>query len=810
MGRIFAGTGHPGAMPPSTKADELRAEQAHVDRAYARLAELKERVEGWRRDLLLGDLGGTTANRFERDRLNDALVARATEFDVGDAVLCFGRLDHEDGSSFHLGRVSVGDDDGDLLVVDWRAPAAEAFYRATPLHPLGVVRRRHLLCRATQVVGLDDDLLQVHAAGGDDGDGELVLVGEAALLAALAKRRTGRMGDIVATIQADQDRAVRAPLAGMLVVQGGPGTGKTAVALHRAAYLLYAERLLLEEQGILVVGPSPAFCRYVSQVLPSLGEEGVALATIAELAPGVPSATEAHDVARLKGDRRMAGFVAAAIATRQRTLRSTAEVPHGGYVLRLEPEAATAIVKAAKRRRGTHNRRRRWVEEQLLDALWSALGRAEDLAARRGLRVDGEQEQAAFDEAVAALLDEQPGDDPVEPDDDAEADRQAKADFVRELRRQRPFRLLVERLWPVLTPATLLADLYGSEALLRAAARRSEVSEDEATTLLRERPPAGEEPAWTDADLPLLDEALALLGPPSAARRRPATPSRPPRDLLADVMVERVAADLTGIAEGIQRDIAARVRATIAADRATAEVEQDTELRTYGHVVVDEAQELSAMAWRMLSRRCPRRSFTIVGDLDQAGAPGSIASWDDAASTIGGPDLAVVTLTVNYRTPAEVMELAAAAIGATGQEVRSAREGGEPPVVVAAEPLGLADAVVAAVAALEAGDTGQVAVVAPQSLHEALSAALGVKANPTDISGSTRVLLDPRRAKGLEFDAVVVAEPAAIVAASPSGRRDLYVALTRTTDRLIVVHAEPLPDEVAITAGRVGAPAPAR
>jgi DNA helicase IV len=796
-------------VPPTSKADELRAEQAHVDRAYARLAELKDRVEGWRRDLLLGDLGGTTANRFERDRLNDALVARATEFDVGDAVLCFGRLDLDDGTSFHLGRVSVGDDDGDLLVVDWRAPAAEAFYRATPLFPLGVVRRRHLLCRGTQVVGLDDDLLQIDAAEETGDDDELVLVGEAALLAALAKRRTGRMGDIVATIQADQDRAVRAPLAGMLVVQGGPGTGKTAVALHRAAYLLYAERLLLEEQGILVVGPSPAFCRYVSQVLPSLGEEGVALATIAELAPGVPTATEAHDVARLKGDGRMAGFVAAAVATRQRTLKATAEVPHGAYVLRLEPDVATAIIRSAKRRRGTHNRRRRWVEEQVLDALWAALRRAEEVAARRGLRTDEEAAQAAFDAEVAALLDEEPGDDPVEPEDDAEAEAKAKADFVRELRRGRPFRLLLERLWPVLTPDRLLADLYGSEALLRAAARRSDVTEDEAATLLRERPPAGQEPAWTDADLPLLDEALAILGPPSAAKRKAPT-AKAPRDLLADVMVERVAADLTGIAEGIQRDIAARVRATIAADRATADAAEDTELRTFGHVVVDEAQELSAMAWRMLSRRCPRRSFTIVGDLDQAGAPGAIASWDDAAGTIGGPDLQVVTLTVNYRTPAEVMALAAAAIGTTGQEVRSAREGGEAPVVVATESASRCEAVVDAVVLLESGDTGQVAVVAPQSLHADLAAALGVKANPTDISGSSRVLLDPRRAKGLEFDAVVVVEPAAIVAGSPSGRRDLYVALTRTTDRLTVVHAEPLPDEVAVTAGRVGAPAPVR
>lgn len=804
-----------------SRAEELKAEQAHVDRAYARLGELKARVEGWRRDLLLNDLGGTTANRFERDRLNDALVARATEFDVGGAVLCFGRLDLDDGSSFHLGRVSVSDEEGDLLVVDWRAPAAEAFYRATPLAPLGVVRRRHLLCKGDRVVGLDDDLLQLDALRVDGDavdDTELELVGEAALLAALTKRRTGRMGDIVATIQADQDRAVRAPLAGMLVVQGGPGTGKTAVALHRAAYLLYSERLLLEEQGILVVGPSPAFCRYVSQVLPSLGEEGVALATIADLAPARATASEPHAVAHLKGDPRMAGFVAQAVATRQRALRDTFEVPFGAYVLRLDREASLRIVKAARRRDGTHNRRRAYVERQVLAALWASFVRMRDTAARRGLRVDGEAAQAAFDAEVAALGLDEDGDDPVEVLAAEEPDEGPTPDFERELRRRPEWRRLLDRIWPVLTPQALLVDLYGSDALLKAAAKRSDLDDVEALTLARSRPAAGDEARWTDADLPLLDEAAALLGPVSAAKTRRRSAAAPPVDLLAEAMVDRVAADLKGIAEGLQRDIAARVRATIASDRATAAAVGDDELRTFGHVVVDEAQELSAMAWRMLRRRCPRRSFTVVGDLDQAGAAGAIEAWADAAEALGGTDLALVTLTVNYRTPQEVMTLAAAAIGAGDRELRSAREGGAVPVVVdAGDPDDVAASVLDAVLDLEAGDTGQVAVIAPPALLTGVADALGVRANPTDVSGQGRVVLDPRRAKGLEFDAVVVVEPAAIVAASPSGRRDLYVALTRTTDHLTVVHGRPLPDELATVVAGLGAtgdpagdPAPAR
>jgi DNA helicase IV len=261
-----------------SKQSELELEQAHVDRAYARLGDLRSRVEFWREQMLQQGGAGTFSNRFERDRLVDAYTARIGEFEFGDEALCFGRLDLDDGSTFHLGRLSVADEGGDPLVVDWRAPAAAVFYRATPLAPLGVVRRRHLLCRGRQVVTLDDDLLELEPGAATDG---LELVGEAALLEALRRTRTGRMRDIVATIQSDQDRAVRAPLAGALVIEGGPGTGKTAVALHRAAYLLYAERVLLEEQGILVIGPTPTFCRYVSQVLPSLGEEGVVLATIA-------------------------------------------------------------------------------------------------------------------------------------------------------------------------------------------------------------------------------------------------------------------------------------------------------------------------------------------------------------------------------------------------------------------------------------------------------------------------------------------------------------------------------------------------
>jgi hypothetical protein len=778
-----------------SKTTELQLEQAHVDRCYARLAELRARVEGWRQETLGQGGAGTYANRFERDRLVDALTARAGEFDVGGEALCFGRLDLAEGDTFHLGRVSVADEAGDPLVVDWRAPIAGAFYRATPLVPLGVVRRRHLLCRGPQVVGVDDDLLDPDAVVG-----ELELVGEAALLQALGRKRTGRMSDIVATIQADQDRAVRAPLAGALIVEGGPGTGKTAVALHRAAYLLYAERVLLEEQGILVVGPSPAFCRYVSQVLPSLGEEGVALATIADLAPVAVRAGELVDepeaVGRLKGGGRMAGFLAAAVRTRQRVLKDVVEVPHGAYVLRLTPDATRRIVRSARTLGVTHNQARAYVERLVVAALWKDWQAARGRAARRGLRVDGAVVDDAFEAELADLGIDEDGDDPADADDatdgpDPDDGAAPTPEFVDAVRSRRELRRALDRVWPVLGPDDLLRDLYGSPALLRAAARRSEVSESEAASLHRPRPSAGEALAWSEADLPLLDEATVLLGP--VPKRGRASGVDPIEAMLAEQMVERVMEDvegsggpLTGLDAELTHALQERVRAT-ALGASRGDVAPSAEPRTYGHVVVDEAQELSTMAWRMLRRRCPRRSFTIVGDLDQAGAPGAARSWDEVFDALDHPAGTVVRFNVNYRTPGPVMALAAAVVGS---DVRSAREGGDPARIVDAGD-DIAATVLAEVERLEAADPGQVAVVAPAALVPAVAERLGVPAATADIGGVRRIVLDPRRAKGLEFDSVVVVDPAAIAAAGGSGRRDLYVSLTRTTDRLTIVG--PLP-----------------
>src|SRR5271163_520170 len=359
-------------------------------------------MRGEARQMLQGVLdlgrGGTFQSRTERDIVVRTSLARLEQLDIGDQALYFGRIDRlpepEDeadgtdgvdrpllGESFHIGRLAGSGPDHEPLVVDWRAPVAEPFYRATGLDPQGLARRRHLAVRGRSVLGLEDEYFvdpdgrvgAPPAAGGGgangDGGGErllsdgLVLGGPGALLSALGQVRTGHMGDIIGTIQREQDEIIRSPLAGVLVVQGGPGTGKTAVALHRAAYLLYTHRFPLERQGVLVVGPNPLFLRYIEQVLPSLGETGVSLSTVSGLVPevrvrGVDDAASA----KLKGDVRMVKVLTRALRTRERPLRRDVEIPFGAGVLRLRARTTEDIVGMARRRPGTHNARRRFVE----------------------------------------------------------------------------------------------------------------------------------------------------------------------------------------------------------------------------------------------------------------------------------------------------------------------------------------------------------------------------------------------------------------------------------------------------------------
>ena len=478
------------------------------NRAYDGL----EFMRGEARHMLQGVLdlgrGGTFQSRTERDIVVRTSLARLEQLDVGDQALYFGRIDRLPepgdgdatdgpalGESFHIGRLAVSGPDHEPLVVDWRAPVAEPFYRATGLDPQGLARRRHLAVRGRTVLGLEDEYfvdpdgragtLEPSGTGpaGDGGerllsDG-LVLGGPGALLSALGQARTGHMGDIIGTIQREQDEIIRSPLAGVLVVQGGPGTGKTAVALHRAAYLLYTHRFPLERQGVLVVGPNPLFLRYIEQVLPSLGEAGVSLSTVAGLVPEVRvRGVDDPAVAKLKGDVRMVKVLARGVRTRQRPLRRDAEIPFGAGVLRLRARTTEDIVALARRRPGTHNARRRFVETQVLRAL------SDDYRARFSPSTTAEEPPTA----------------------------EEQNDLAQRLRRVPSVAEALDRMWPRLSPHEFLHDLLGAPALLTVAGRGT-VSAAEVQRLHRPRSAALDTVPWTVADTALIDEARTLLGP---------------------------------------------------------------------------------------------------------------------------------------------------------------------------------------------------------------------------------------------------------------------------------------------------------
>jgi DNA helicase IV len=679
---------------------ELAEEQAYIERAYDCLDRAKAQAERLRGLTEVGR-GGTHQARYERDVIEETVRSRLAHLEIGDAALVFGRIDRTTGEAFHIGRLAVADERQEPVVVDWRAPVAEPFYRATGRAPMGLTRRRHFAVRGRTLLGIEDEVFDASVTPDSD------LVGPGALLAALEQSRTGQLGDIVATIQAEQDEIIRSELGGVLVVQGGPGTGKTVVALHRAAYLLYTYRFPLEDQGVLVIGPNRVFLRYIHRVLPSLGETGVEQVVLADLVPGVRvHVAESLPVGRLKGEVRMGALLARAVRDRQRPLTRDLVVPFGLTSLRVDVATSQRIVRAATRRAHQHNAARRFVEQALFDALAASARDTVDSGTVR--------ERVRSTEEVRAAL---------------------------------------EWMWPVLTPAQLLHDLFGSAALLRLAARTS-FDDDEVARLVRPRSETVEEVPWTDADIPLLDEALALLGPKPA--------------------------------------------------RAGQEAE---EIRTYGHIVIDEAQDLTPMAVRMISRRSLNGSITMVGDLAQATGAIAPSSWDDILAHLPArKPPRVRELTIGYRIPAQSMALAARVLSVAAPALvppRSVREGDVPPIIRRVAGAELASEVASAVETLLAalGD-GSVAVVTPGSQADFVASAL--ESRGFAVGRAARQALDAQvtvvpvgLVKGLELDGVVVVEPGRIVDEEHQGLRALYVALTRATKRLVIVHADPLPDALA-------------
>jgi len=777
---------------------ELATEQAYVDGAYARLEAMRAAAERVRAAYSDVGSGGTHQARLERDIAWDVTQRRLTELDIGDSPLVFGRLDNVttgpgttgpgyDSGRWYIGRLAVEDEEHTPLVVDWRAPVAEPFYRATAVDAMGVIRRRHLITRkGREVTALDDEVFDQSAT---DAAG-LGITGEGALLAALERERTGRMGDIVATIQAEQDQAIRADIHGALIVDGGPGTGKTAVALHRAAYLLYTHRRRLASSGVLLIGPSAVFLRYIDQVLPSLGEQDVHLSTVTGLKPRLRATVEdAPALSALKGDGRMARVVERAVNDRERPLPRELFLVMDGLRVRMSRNDTARIVESARRRKGTHNEKRPMVAKRFFDILVARYKSA-------AVRSYEDRKLNAPAENVTSLFDRDAPDPTVvgaisrgeTPPDGWENELRGR------LRARTEVRDALDRIWPVISGAELVNDLFGFTALVRSAGRDI-LSADEQSRLHRRRAADVEHIAWTEGDLALIDEADALLGPVDAARPRR---KRGRRGEDAMDTATRVLEDM-----GLRGYTDAATIAERYGDNDGDAGDAIGETRTYAHVVVDEAQDLTAMQWRMLARRCPSGSMTIVGDPGQASRPGAVASWEGVLAhlpTHNPPRF--VTLSVNYRTPAEVMDVAARLLTVAAPTVapsRSVRSTGEYPKFVATSHDRLLDeAVAAARTAYSLG--GKTAVIAPDDLHDALVAALaeyGAVADTADALDAPIAVLDANAAKGLEFDHVVVVEPVRLIAPNRSGLRLLYVTITRTTKSLTIVHAEALPEGLA-------------
>lgn len=694
---------------------EMAEEQAYILFAYECLEASKTGAMKIR-ELTSSGPGGTFQARLERNVFDENLVHRLEQLELGDAALVFGRIDRtsEDGESvepFHIGRLAVADANREPVVVDWRAPVAEPFYRATGREPMGLLRRRHFVVEAARLLALEDELFgEGHLGiGHDEGlggdDPRQGLRGYSTLLTALGRSRTGQLGDIVATIQGEQDEIIRSPQGGVLVVQGGPGTGKTVVALHRAAYLLYTHRFPLEDQGVLVIGPNRVFLRYIERVLPSLGEAGVEQVVLQDLVPDVTfGGTESSEVARVKGQKKIARVIDKAIADRERPLREDVVLPFGTGYARLRVEESVQIVKAARRRYHRHNQARRFVENEV----WSAMA----ATVRNG----------------------------AEPDDIRDAFR----DTVE-------MRAVLERMWPVLTPAQLLHDLFGSKALLKLAAQGI-IPESEYSSLYRPRCESVTDVRWTPADAALLDEARFLLGP------------KPRRN---------------------------------------GKIDEADEIRTYGHIVVDEVQDLTPMQLRMVTRRSLSGSMTVVGDIAQATGPLAANDWNDVLDHLPSrKEPRVVGLSVGYRIPSQIMTLADKVMEAATPGLRaprSVRDGDSDPLIVAvAEQSTLPHAVAQQAQKVVASGDGRVAIICPEHLTADIAAeldAISVSYGLARTAGLDQGLsiVPATLAKGLELDDVIVVEPAAIVEEDPQGLRLLYVTLTRSTRSLTVVHQRPLP-----------------
>ena len=656
---------------------------------------------------------GTGQDELEREALLDNLAHQLHSALAARGRFCFGRLKFADGNDHHVGRIGLRGPTGDVVLVDWRAPQAAPFYQATARHPMGLTLRRRIATRparpAPEVTHVDDEAF--------DSDDDIASVGASAMQAP----RTGRMADILASIAADQDAIIRSPLDQITVVEGGPGTGKTVVALHRAAWLLYTYRDRLSKDAVLVVGPSNVFLRYIDQVLPSLGETDVVLLTPAQLYPDVRAhRSDVAEVARVKGDARMAKVIEAAIAARVRIPATTLNIRTStGMRVRLSPDDIHRAARGISRTRHFHAGRDPFLRRVL------------DVAARNLAQDTGHDpdDQDYCQDLVASLVE-----DP-------------------EIRRE------LNLMWLPTTPEKVIGRLLTDTQVLSSAAAGI-LSAEEQRCLLRQSADD-----WTVDDVPLLDEAAFVLGP--WIPPKPVTREEEYRELQASDAYRITPDRYPG-------------RTGSVAERAL----EDREW-IYGHVIVDEAQELSAMAWRAVERRASRKSMTIVGDLQQSTHPAGPRTWDEALHW-GKGKVHLHTLKVTYRITRQIAQTATALLIAAGGQapVLTPIRDGSPVVRKSVRLQDLA----AEVQAVRSPD-GRNAVIAPDQRLDALRTLLtgpdfgfGDEALDAPVA-----VVSAQQSKGLEFDCVVLVDPDSLSAQHPRGA-DVYVAATRATQTLCLFY----------------------
>ena len=730
-------------------------EQEFVDRAYSRLDQLRSQYREQRQKIDANHGVGNAQGWTERDALATHFAELSSRLDNVEERLVFGRLDMKDHATHYIGRISLLDEHSSPLLVDWRAPISAPFYQATAQEPLGVVRRRHIATRARSVTSVEDELLDVDQAQHQG----LTLQGEGALMSALSSARSGRMGDIVATIQGEQDRVIRASDRGILVVQGGPGTGKTAVALHRAAYLLYTQRERLERSGVLIIGPSRTFLRYIEQVLPSLGESGVVQMTIGDIVPGLSAQDDDPvDIAAIKGRAAFSRILREAV-------RLIPRLPDRDQVLQVWNRRVTLRVKDVQE---ALSRARRSGRPHNVARESFAMGLMELLAGRLIVEAGDASSTAGID-----------------PDD--------LRTWMSEIRDSVDARRAINLAWmPTQAPA-FLRKLWSRPDLLAQANRKAgtPLSVEELSLLYR----AQDEPL-TISDIPLIDELEELLGTLdlASAQKRRAEEQREKEER------ERAneALKATGLGGGIvTADMLMRQTQEAPSLRPLAERARADRSWTYGHIVIDEAQDLSPMAWRCLLRRCPSRSMTVVGDLDQKRGHRRPNSWKQALGPAARAFSEEFVLSISYRTPRALTRIAQAVMAQHGTPVlypmEAVRDVPDCYQVSHTHKDTLKECVSQVVSTMEerldreeGEGKGRICVIVPDAqaqlwhADESGASALDQRVSYLTAAGS----------KGLEFDSVVVVEPGAIL---DQGSGDLFVALTRATHDLHAVTTTQLP-----------------